>query len=99
MGPATRRRRRARGLLRSFALKGPLAECSTEEIVSRVINQQTMGESSEASRPRSDDGPQPLSAGTRVWRYEILDKVGEGGMGIVYRANDPGLNRRIALKL
>jgi serine/threonine protein kinase len=32
-------------------------------------------------------------------RYEIVDEIGEGAMGIVYRAYDPHINRQIALKI
>lgn len=39
-----------------------------------------------------------LSPGTPVGRYVILDQVGRGGMGEVYSAFDPQLDRRIALK-
>src|SRR5215831_14886661 len=40
-----------------------------------------------------------ISAGTRLGPYEIRSKIGEGGMGEVYRARDEKLNRDVAIKV
>ncbi|MEM6991449.1 MAG: serine/threonine-protein kinase [Myxococcota bacterium] len=47
-------------------------------------------------RPRA---PTILERGASVGRYVVLDKLGAGGMGIVYAAFDPELDRRVAVKL
>jgi len=40
-----------------------------------------------------------LAVGTRLGPYEVLAKIGEGGMGEVYRARDTRLNRDVAVKI
>ena len=40
-----------------------------------------------------------LLAGAKLGRYEIRSKIGEGGMGEVYLAQDTKLDRRVALKI
>jgi tetratricopeptide (TPR) repeat protein len=40
-----------------------------------------------------------FDSGARLGRYVVLSHMGTGGMGVVYAAYDPELDRRIALKL
>jgi tetratricopeptide (TPR) repeat protein len=58
-----------------------------------------------ASTTETDDGladqapPREHDEVARVGRYVLLERIGAGGVGIVYAAWDPVLSRRIALKL
>ncbi|HSE38709.1 MAG TPA: serine/threonine-protein kinase, partial [Blastocatellia bacterium] len=45
------------------------------------------------------DEKTPSLVGKRISRYEIVEQIGAGGMGEVYRAKDIRLNREVAIKV
>lgn len=58
----------------------------------------------EASRSRALERPRADAAfsfqrGERLGRFLVLDKLGDGAMGLVFSAYDPDLDRKVAIKL
>lgn len=49
--------------------------------------------------PAGGDAHAVLNRGDKVNRFVILDRIGTGGMGVVFAAYDPRLDRKVALKL
>ncbi len=56
-----------------------------------------MSEREPAGEP--SEGRRRLSKGDRLGPYEVLEALGAGGMGEVFRARDPRLRRDVALKV
>src|SRR5215204_477399 len=72
-----------------------------EEVESLLRSYEVAGSfmESPAVAHAADALEQKLAAGQRVKHYQIVNLIGEGGMGEVYLATDTVLGRRIALKV
>jgi serine/threonine protein kinase len=52
-----------------------------------------------SARSLLDQGARMITPATRVGPYEILSRIGAGGMGEVWRARDTRIGRDVAIKI
>src|ERR1044072_3888268 len=52
-----------------------------------------------SGQPLPDSVPAAPAGGSSIGRYIVLAMVGRGGMGEVYAAYDPEMDRKVAVKL
>src|SRR5437588_727142 len=72
-------------------------ECAADNELRREVEALLAGQ----ERARSfleEPAAERLTAGIRLSSYEIVEHIGSGGMGDVYRARDAKLNRSVAIK-
>ena len=72
---------------------------AAHEKAATFLNTQPISDSPAASATRATASGHAFEAGFRVGRYEVVELIGAGAMGEVYRARDPHIGREVAVKV
>ncbi len=70
-----------------------------QRVTDRTLANTVSDDDAPAPTPGSGIEAESLGRGAALGRYIVLDRLGEGGMGVVYAAYDPELDRKLAVKL
>ena len=75
------------------------SQCVLQEMADWLLPDSTLASELQSRTTHPGDTLRYPSSGQKVGAYEILEEIGQGGMGIIFRSRHAQLNRNVAIKI